>query len=126
MKLEARLWLDDQRTAPDDTWHRVWTAPRAIECLAKRAYVEASFDHDLGACKQCLADHDELDIPLECVHNGNGYQVLCWLEEQIATDPTFPIPTLHVHTGNAGARHKMEQAVKSIERIKQQRTRIVR
>lgn len=116
-----RLWLDDRRQAPDETWHRVWTAPQAIECLSKRTYTEASFDHDLGACKQCLADHDGDDIPLECEHNGNGYQALCWLEEQVAMDPTFPIPTLHVHTDNGGARPKMVQAIASIERIRQQR-----
>ena len=109
------------RSVPDDSWHRVWTALQAIECLSKRAYTEASFDHDLGACKQCLADYDGDDIPSDCPHNGNGYQVLCWLEEQVATDPTFPVPTLHVHTDNASARQRMLLAVRSIERIRQQR-----
>jgi hypothetical protein len=62
-----------------------------------------------------------LDHDLGPEDSGTGYQVACWLEEQVMNDPTFPAPIVHVHTANAGARNKMMQAVRNIELVRQQR-----
>lgn len=98
-----KLWLDDERPEPEG-WVRAKTAGIAIALLASGTYDEVSLDHDLGP---------ELA--------GTGYQVACWLEEQVMTDPHFPAPIVHVHTANASARGKMMQAVRNIEMVRQQR-----
>jgi len=43
-----KVWLDDLRPTPDDTWTAV-TTPAAAIALLKSGKVEViSFDHDLG------------------------------------------------------------------------------
>lgn len=111
-----RIWLDDER-APKDwvpkmRWFRgrdpselrewVWvrTVPDAIELLEAGGIAELSLDHDLG-------EEGE----------GDGYDVLLWIEERAATDEGYVPPLIHVHTSNVIARERMESAVASIERI---------
>lgn len=98
-----KLWLDDERPAPEG-WDLAKTAGHAIMLLASGNYGEVSLDHDLGP-----------DIV------GTGYQVACWLEEQVMSDPHFFAPIVHVHTANPSARGKMMQAVRNIEIVRQQR-----
>lgn len=50
-----RIWLDDIRNPPDDTWHIVRTSGQAIALYelfiaggGDQANLEISFDHDLG------------------------------------------------------------------------------
>lgn len=94
----GRLWLDDERPAPDG-WIAVATAREAILLLATGDVVEASLDHDLG--------------PAEA---GNGYEVLLWIERAVAERGFVP-PIIRVHSANAGARPRMEQAVEAIQRL---------
>ena len=98
-----KLWLDDERPEPEG-WVRAKTAGHAVMLLASGTFGEVSLDHDLGPDSA-----------------GTGYQVACWLEEQVMTDPSFPVPLVHVHTANASARGKMMQAVRNIEMVRQQR-----
>ncbi len=68
---------------------------RWLEC----AEVEMiSLDHDLG--------------PPEA---GDGYEVLLWIERQVATRGWVP-PVIHIHTANPVARLRMEAALRSIKR----------
>ena len=60
---------------------------------------------------ECDADYPGLT---ECACNGNGYAVACWLEEQIVTDPTFPVPTIKVHSANPVGVRRINQVVASI------------
>jgi len=106
-----KLWLDDERQEPSG-WVRVMTAQEAVNMLLTEEFDEISLDHDLGACKEC-ADACTDDMP-DCPHNGNGYDVLCWLESRVADDPLFRVPVIHVHTANPSARIKILAAVKSI------------
>ena len=62
---------------------------------------ELSLGHDLG---------DEREA-------GSGHDVLLWIEERAATDPSYVPPVIHVHSSNIVARQRMESAVASIERI---------
>ncbi len=45
---KKRLWLDDVRPAPDESWLWVRTAREAIDALTNSAWEEVSLDHDLG------------------------------------------------------------------------------
>ena len=40
-----KLWLDDVRPPPDNTWTRVLTAPAAIEFLQRNGYREVGNDY---------------------------------------------------------------------------------
>ena len=46
----------------------------------------------------------------------DGYEVLVWIERQVATRAWVP-PMIHIHTANPAARLKMEAALRSIERL---------
>lgn len=100
--MTMKLWLDDERPSPPG-WIHVKTASQAMMMLESCAFVEVSLDHDLG---------DDA---------GDGHQVICWLEERVATDALFPIPIIHIHTANASARLRMLQAVANIERHRTER-----
>lgn len=98
-----KLWLDDERPEPEG-WVRAKTASHAVMLLASGSFSEVSLDHDLGP--------DDA---------GNGYQVACWLEEEVMTNPSFTVPLVHVHTANPSARVKMMHALRNIEIVRQQR-----
>jgi hypothetical protein len=102
------VWLDDERDLPSLEWTGVKTAPDCIMVLkmfqAARQTVDViSLDHDLG------------DAP----GVGTGYEVLCWIEEQIHTNPEFvPPKEIRIHTANPSARKKMTIGVASIARTR--------
>lgn len=43
-----KLWVDDIRNAPDDTWHVARTVTAAIRALAMFEFEEVSLDHDIS------------------------------------------------------------------------------
>lgn len=99
------VWLDDLRIAPEG----YITASTARSCIAKL---------DLLRMAKTVVDHLSVDHDLgDAELVGTGYDVLCWLEEQVVTDETYVPPRLiTVHSDNGGARGKMELAIESIRR----------
>jgi hypothetical protein len=93
-----RVFLDDLRPAPE-RWTLVRWPGEAIALLETGQVEELSLDHDLG--------DDE---------RGTGYDVLLWIEEAVATRGFQP-PRIRVHSANAAARKRMEQAIDSIRRF---------
>lgn len=78
-----RVWLDDVRPAPPG-WEWVKHADEAIRLLQTGKVTEISLDHDLG-------------FPV----TETGYDVLVWLEREIASEQwDRPAPTIHIHTRN--------------------------
>ncbi len=59
--------------------------------------IDISLDHDLG--------NDD---------RGTGYDVVLWIEEQVALHCFVP-PTMKVHSANVSARTKMESGIRAIE-----------
>lgn len=47
-KILIKLWVDDLRTPPDDTWIWAKTSKQALKILAEIPIEEMSLDHDLG------------------------------------------------------------------------------
>jgi Cyclic-phosphate processing Receiver domain len=98
----VKVWLDDRRPAPDG-WVRVRTPEEAIELLRGGDVDELSLDHDLG-----------LDVG---ARERTGYDVLLWLEAEVAAGGARPPGVIRVHSGNIGAVGRMERAVESIRRL---------
>ncbi len=94
-----KIYLDDEREAPEG-WMRTYTPAATIKMLRSGRVTHLSLDHDLGF-------EDTI---------GTGYDVLLWLEEQVMLHGFTP-PEITVHSANAGARPKMEQAIEAIRRF---------
>ena len=91
-----KLYLDDTRPVPDNSWTLTKTAQETIQYLISTNVEEISLDHDLGD------------------GNGTGYDVLFWIEEQVYTTDYIPPKIINIHTANVVARKKMEQSLNSI------------
>ncbi|ARL91038.1 cyclic-phosphate processing receiver domain-containing protein [Burkholderia pseudomallei] len=91
-----RIFLDDERETPKG-WERVYWPDEAITLLRQGDITEISLDHDLG--------DDE---------RGTGYDVLLWIEEQVALNGMTP-PKMRIHSANSSARAKMLAAIEAIE-----------
>lgn len=96
-----KIYMDDERETPLG-FIRTYTVEETIEFLETRAVTHLSLDNDLGEGLQ------------------EGYKVLDWLEEIVHDDITFPIPEVTIHSANASRVQYMQQALRTIERIRQQ------
>jgi hypothetical protein len=90
-----KVYLDDERATPEG-WTRVYWPSEAVELLRSGWVTEISLDHDLG--------NDE---------RGTGYDVVLWIEEQVALYGFVP-PKIAVHSANVSARAKMEAGIRAI------------
>ncbi len=93
-----KLWIDDLRDPPDETWEVVRTAHRAICLLEDNEYEEVSFDNDLGY--ESLYGNKMLE----------GRNILGWLRNRQANGLYVP-PELKVHTSNPDASQAMENDI---------------
>jgi hypothetical protein len=97
-----KVWLDDRRPAPEN-WRHVRTPEEAIELLRGGEVEELSLDHDLG-----------LGVG---ARERTGYDVLLWLEREVAAGRARPPAAIKVHSGNVAVIERMEQAIESIGRL---------
>jgi hypothetical protein len=80
----VKLWLDDLRTPPDETWAWVKTVDDAIALMQSHEVAQASLDHDLGD-----------DIP-------EGRKLVLWMAEH----QIWPTEAITIHSANpVGADH---------------------
>jgi hypothetical protein len=91
-----KIFLDDIREAPDG-WLRVYWPTEVIELLKSGGISHVSLDHDLG---------DDA--------RGTGYDVLLRIEEIVANNDEFVLPSITIHTANLPARARMEAALDKI------------
>ncbi len=97
-----KLWIDDLRDPPDETWEVVRTAHRALVLLEDNEYEEVSFDNDLGYGS--LYGNKMLE----------GRNILGWLiarQEALFYVP----PIMHIHTANCDASRAMELDIAAME-----------
>lgn len=98
-----KIYLDDERPTPDG-WIGCRWPQQVIELLKRGGVTHLSLDHDLG--------DDSV---------GTGYDVVLWIEQEVATTSFVP-PVIAVHSANVSARAKMELGIKSILRLASQRS----
>jgi hypothetical protein len=91
------VYLDDERETPEG-WVRVYWPSEAIELLKTGRVISISLDHDLG---------DDA--------RGTGYDVVLWIEKEVALRGFRP-PIIYVHSANSSAREKMLAGIEAIER----------
>ncbi len=100
-----KIYLDDERKPPDDSWTLVKLPSEAIRLLEKFVVKCISLDHDLGKISSTSNKY-----PV------TGYDVLLWMEEEVNT-AFFKPPAILIHTSNPSARKKMESARMSIMKM---------
>lgn len=102
------VWLDDVREVPEefDIWCK--TAREMISVLQQReGQLEMiSLDHDLG--------ENEYEV-------GNGYQVVTWIEQQVALTDYVPPKEIRVHSANPIAKKRMLQCIDQIHKLVKER-----
>lgn len=90
-----KVFLDDKRPAPKG-WVRTYLIDETIALLKTGKVNELSLDHDLGDDKR-----------------GTGYDVVLWIEYEVATNGFKP-PIILVHSDNPSAKQKMLAGIKAI------------
>lgn len=92
-----KLFLDDERPVPNDSWHHARTAEAATAFLEAHGALltHVSLDHDLGQ-------------PL------TGYDVVCALEEMFHRGQINPDVVVTIHSANPAGARKMAQACESM------------
>jgi hypothetical protein len=115
--MTKKLYVDDVRNPPDETWEIARTYYDAIRMLGTCEYNTVSLDHDLGFVM--IPDDNTIPITLAKMTEHaelTGYDIACWLEERAANG--FVVPdTILCHSANPVDRSKIEQVIKSIGRI---------
>lgn len=100
----VKIFLDDVRPCPEG-WLLAKTADECIELLAKYSgYVEAlSLDHDLGE-----------------EENGTGYDVVKWIESNVAynSDVFVPPSVITVHSANPVGIKNMQAGINAIYKMR--------
>ena len=91
-----KLWVDDVRDAPDESWMVARNFDVAIFWLAQRGVSVVSLDHDLGEEK-------------------TGYDIACAMERWMVEGDYDP-PEIRIHSANPVGRGNMLRAVEAIER----------
>lgn len=94
-----KVYLDDMRSTPEG-WVTCRWPSEVIDLLEAEKVTHISLDHDLGDDK-----------------TGTGYDVLKWIEYEVAVNGFVPPPHIYIHTSNPSARQQMELAVASIRRL---------
>lgn len=94
-----KIYLDDERVAPAG-WTQVRWPDEAIKLLQAGAVTHLSLDHDLGDDQR-----------------GTGYDVLLWIEQEVALRQFIPPASIEVHSANPAGRKRMLAAIESIMKI---------
>lgn len=96
--MTLKLWLDDIRNPPDNSWIVFREVDAMLRHLLRHAHI-VSLDHDLGDNKP------------------TGYNLLTWFEERVVVEGISKIPEIRIHSANPVGRQNMERVVQSILKL---------
>ena len=102
-----KIYLDDERETPEG-WHRCYWPEEVIQLLKTQDVEVVSLDHDLG------------EYDFSHTHPRTGYDVIKWIEEQVATTDYVP-PKVFLHTANSAGRQRMAAGLRAIQGFLQKR-----
>ncbi len=93
-----KLWLDDERPAPEG-WEWAKSVADAMVLCQSRTIEAMSLDHDLGSGRP------------------TGYDFCCWIEREVAAG-RFVLPTrISIHSQNPAGKAAMKLALVSARRF---------
>lgn len=98
------VYLDDERKAPEG-WVQCRWPEEVIKLLETGQVTDLSLDHDLGE---------------DCSYSNprTGYDVITWMEQQVATNPNFQPPRrMVVHSANPVAKQRMKAGLRQIYKM---------
>ena len=101
--IPMKVYLDDLRPTPPG-WTRTYSVEMTNTLLDSRTVTNLSLDNDLGSSDP----------------KTEGYNVINYIEELLFNDPTFPVPEITFHSSNEGRKQLMKEALRKLERIRQQ------
>jgi len=97
--IEMKIFLDDERIAPEG-WMQARWPDEVIILLQTKEVSHLSLDHDLGDDQR-----------------GTGYDVLSWIENELVLNKRMPPAHINVHSANPAARVRMVAAIEAISRM---------
>lgn len=103
MKSGLKLWVDDIRDAPDDSWTVARTVNSAINALSRFDFTEISLDHDIS--HQIVMG--EMSRPYRCD------ECFCAVARYIAVTSRLPSPKITLHTSNPVGADDMANILKN-------------
>lgn len=116
--MTRKLYLDDIRNPPDETWEVVRTADACIRVLDAGTVTHLSLDHDLAfEHYAAVSDANEITSPEDRPREKTGYDVCLWLRQKVETDPTYRMPRVVLHTANPVGRANMAAVLMEIADI---------
>lgn len=113
-----KLWVDDIRNAPDESWNVARTVTAAVRAIARFEFEEISLDHDISH----QIHMDELSRPFPCLETF--MPVVYFIAEKYWQDRAMPenmgvrvmsthlAPKITLHTSNVVAADEMELVLK--------------
>lgn len=102
---KVRLYMDDVRKCPVG-WHVARTVKEAIDFMSRYRVEEASLDHDMGACPDCLEKDGSI---IHCEHVPDGRSFIQWMIDT----GIWPVNKPKVHSMNPDYRPVMEALIES-------------
>lgn len=96
--INSKLWIDDIRIPPDDTYDIARTYDQAITLLDANQYEDIWLDHDLS------------DFTLDGKER-TGYTIVLWLVERKMIDALYVPLRYHYLTSNPVGRANMSQLI---------------
>ncbi len=107
MELYRKLWLDDVRPPPDDSWAWAKTVREAQLLFDVLPDVEeCSLDHDLGATYADDADVETILLLAGHSPDGSGLDVARWMVENDRVPPK-----VRIHSWNAAGAMRMARVI---------------
>lgn len=100
-----KLWVDDLRNAPDESWTVARTVTTAIRAIAMFDFDEISLDHDISH----QVTVGELGRPYPC--RETFMSVAYFIAEKYGHEQSPPYPRIQVHSSNIPAGEEMKKVL---------------
>ena len=109
-----KLWVDDIRNAPDDSWHVARTAIEAIRAIARYDFEVISLDHDIS---HQVSIGGPLERPFPC---GETFASVAYFIGALYSE-RHPRPKVILHTSNKVAGDEMAEVLKGFGQIESEK-----
>jgi hypothetical protein len=102
-----KLWLDDERPVPDDSWTPIRSADEFSTVFQRFPHdiAEISFDHDIASYNRLTGEEI------------TGYHCLCMVEKFWRYNADFKLPRMAVHSANAAGRRRMQLVINRLTEL---------